>query len=159
MNPKVSIFALENFPEIKKGDDLSKIIINCISESEIILNDGDVICIAQKVISKAEGCIYNLDDIQPSEEAITLSKKLNKDPRKIEIILKESKNVIRAFKHKDQNEGVIICEHKLGFISANAAVDESNTGESNTVITLPKDPDLSAKKISDYIFAKLNVNV
>ena len=63
MNPKVSIFALENFPEIKKGDDLSKIIINCISESKIILNDGDVICIAQKVISKAEGCIYNLDDI------------------------------------------------------------------------------------------------
>ena len=159
MNPKVSIFALENFPEIKKGDDLSKIIINCISESKINLNDGDVICIAQKVISKAEGCIYNLDDMQPSEEAITLSKKLNKDPRKIEIILKESKNVIRAFKHKDQNEGVIICEHKLGFISANAAVDESNTGESNTVITLPKDPDLSAKKISDYIFTKLNVNV
>ena len=159
MNPKVSIFALENFPEIKKGDDLCKIIINCISESKINLNDGDVICIAQKVVSKAEGCIYNLDDMQPSEEAITLSKKLNKDPRKIEIILKESKNVIRAFKHKDQNEGVIICEHKLGFISANAAVDESNTGESNTVITLPKDPDLSAKKISDYIFAKLHVNV
>ena len=159
MNPKVSIFALENFPEIKKGDDLSKVIIKCISESKINLNDGDVICIAQKVVSKAEGCIYNLDDMQPSEEAITLSKKLNKDPRKIEIILKESKNVIRAFKHKDQNEGVIICEHKLGFISANAAVDESNTGESNTVITLPKDPDLSAKKISDYIFAKLHVNV
>ncbi|MAC61475.1 MAG: coenzyme F420-0:L-glutamate ligase [SAR116 cluster bacterium] len=159
MNPKVSIFALENFPEIKKGDDLSKVIIKCVSESKTNLNDGDVICIAQKVVSKAEGCIYNLDDMQPSEEAITLSKKLNKDPRKIEIILKESKNVIRAFKHKDQNEGVIICEHKLGFISANAAVDESNTGESNTVITLPKDPDLSAKKISDYIFTKLNVNV
>ena len=65
MNPKVSIFALENFPEIKKGDDLSNIIINCISESKINLNDGDVICIAQKVISKAEGCIYNLDDMQP----------------------------------------------------------------------------------------------
>ena len=141
MNPKVSIFALENFPQINKGDDLSKIIIRCISENKVKINDGDIICIAQKVISKAEGCIYNLNDIQPSKKAIELSEKLNKDPRKIEIILQESKNVIRAFKHKDQNEGVIICEHKLGFISANAAVDESNTGESNTVITLPKNPE------------------
>ena len=159
MSPQVSIFALENFPEIKKGDDLSKIILRCISENKIKIKDGDVICIAQKVISKAEGCIYNLNDIQPSRKAIELSEKLNKDPRKVEIILRESKNIIRAFKHKDQNEGVIICEHKLGFISANAAVDESNTGESNTVITLPNNPDLSAKKISDYIFERLNVNV
>ena len=159
MYSRISIISLDKFPEVKKGDVLGNIIMNCILQNEINLENGDIICIAQKIVSKAEGCIFNLNDIKPSSKAFEISKKLNKDPRKVEIILKESKNIIRIFKHKNQNEGVIICEHNLGFISANAAVDESNTGQNNTVITLPKNPDQSARVISDFFLKKLNLNI
>ncbi len=159
MYSKISVVSLDKFPIIKNGDKLGAIILNCINENKLELKNGDILCIAQKIVSKAEGCIYSLNDIKPSKKALKISDKLNKDPRKVEIILRESKNIIRIFKHKNQNEGVIICEHKLGFISANAAVDESNTGEIDTIITLPKNPDLSASKIGDYIYQKLNVSV
>ena len=138
MHSKITIFALNKFPQIQEGDDLGFIISKSIKDNNVKLSNGDVICIAQKVISKSEGCIYELKKIQPSKKAIEISSKLNKDPRKVEIILRESKSIIRVFKHKNQNEGVIICEHKLGFISANAAVDESNSVSDDTVITLPK---------------------
>ena len=159
MNSKITIYALKKFPEIQAGDDLGFIISETIKDNNIKLSTGDVICIAQKVISKAENCIYELKKIKPSKKAIEISLKLNKDPRKVEVILRESKSIIRVFKHKNQNEGVIICEHKLGFISANAAVDESNTGQNGSVITLPKNPDMSAQKICKFISEKFNCNI
>jgi len=159
MFSKITIFSLNEFPKIMVGDDLGLIIAQSIENNNITLSNGDIICIAQKIISKAEGCIYELKTIQPSKKAIEISKKLNKDPRKVEIILRESKSIIRVFKHKNQNEGVIICEHKLGFISANAAVDESNTGRNDTVITLPKNPDASAEKICKFVKKRFNCNV
>ena len=159
MNSKITIYALRKFPEIQAGDDLGFIISETIKDNNIKLSTGDVICIAQKVISKAENCIYELKKIKPSKKAIEISLKLNKDPRKVEVILRESKSIIRVFKHKNQNEGVIICEHKLGFISANAAVDESNTGQNGSVITLPKNPDMSAQKICKFISEKFNCNI
>lgn len=159
MRSKISIFTLNEFPQIIPGDDLGLIISKSIEENKIRLSHGDILCIAQKIISKAEGCIYELKTIKPSKKAIEISKQLNKDPRKVEIILRESKNIVRVFKHKNQNEGVIICEHKLGFISANAAVDESNTGRNDTVITLPKNPDTSAQKIRENIKKRFNRNI
>ena len=159
MHSKITIFALEKFPQIRVGDNLGFIISKSIADNSIKLRSGDVICIAQKVVSKSEGCIYELKKIKPSKKAIEISSKLNKDPRKVEIILRESKSIIRVFKHENQNEGVMICEHKLGFISANSGVDESNTGKNGLVITLPKNPDISAQNICKIISEKFNCNI
>ena len=144
MQGSISISPIYGVPDINAGDNLAIIIGDCLERAFNKLIDGDIICIAHKIFSKAEGNTYHLKDILPSEEAISFAKKLNKDPRKVEVILSQSKRVIRAFKREDQNEGVMICEHHLGFISANAAVDESNVRGNEKVITLPEDPDLSS---------------
>ena len=147
MQGSVSISPIYGVPDINVGDDLAIIIGDCLEQSFNEVIDGDIICIAHKIFSKAEGNIYDLKDVSPSEEAIGFAKKLNKDPRKVEVILNQSTRVIRAFKREDQNEGVMICEHRLGFISANAAVDESNVSGTEKVITLPDNPDLSSRNL------------
>ena len=147
MNDSITIKIIHGIPEIYQGDKLDQIIHNAVQEANYSINDGDIFCIAQKIISKSEGCIVDLNQIQPSDKAIAYAKELNKDSRKIQVILNESKSVIRSFKHERSNEGVIICEHNLGFISANAGVDESNIDGDDIVITLPKNPDKSAKKL------------
>ena len=147
MQGSVSIFPIYGVPDINVGDNLAIIIGDCLEKSFNEVIDGDIICIAHKIFSKAEGNIYDLKDVSPSEEAISFAKKLNKDPRKVEVILNQSTRVIRAFKREDQNEGVMICEHRLGFISANAAVDESNVSGTEKVITLPDNPDLSSRNL------------
>lgn len=147
MQGSVSISPIYGVPDINVGDDLAIIIGDCLEKSFNEVIDGDIICIAHKIFSKAEGNIYDLKDVSPSEEAISFAKKLNKDPRKVEVILNQSTRVIRAFKREDQNEGVMICEHRLGFISANAAVDESNVSGTEKVITLPDNPDLSSRNL------------
>lgn len=145
MNDSVNISYIAGIPDIKPGDDLSSILINCLGEDG--LHEGDIVVIAHKVVSKAEGRIVRLVDVEPSDEAIALATKVNKDPRKVEVILGESKQVMKTRVLAGKNEGLIITEHKLGFICANAAVDESNTDEVGTVILLPEDPDNSARKI------------
>ena len=147
MQGSVSIFPIYGVSDINVGDNLAIIIGDCLEKSFNEVIDGDIICIAHKIFSKAEGNIYDLKDVSPSEEAISFAKKLNKDPRKVEVILNQSTRVIRAFKREDQNEGVMICEHRLGFISANAAVDESNVSGTEKVITLPDNPDLSSRNL------------
>ena len=147
MTDCLSIKTIYGIPEIYEGDSLDMVIFNAIKKNEYKIETGDVFCIAQKIISKSEGCIVDLSEIKPSEQAHQYAKKLNKDPRKIQVILNQSKSVIRSFKHKGNNEGVIICEHKLGFISANAGVDESNINGHDKVITLPQNPDESAKQL------------
>lgn len=144
MSHSISIFAVPGVPDIKPGDDLAAIFGDCLHHHQDGLQDGDVLCIAHKVFSKAEGNIIRLADVTPSPEAIKLATELNKDPRKVEVILSQSTRIVRSFKRPDQNEGTMICEHKLGFISANAAIDESNAEEQATVITLPDNPDASA---------------
>ncbi len=155
----VSLSVVKGIPEIKKDDPLAKILDESIESNGIDLRDGDILCMAHKIISKAEGRIINLVDVSPLENALYYSRKLNKDPRKVEVILRESRKVLRYFQHEHQNEGTIICENNLGFISANAGVDESNLEEEDTVIMLPKDPDLSARKIKTFFKKKQKVNV
>ena len=150
-NSCLNLKIIPNIPDIDKGDDISGILISALEKSSIILKEHDVICIAHKIFSKAEGCIIKLKEITPSKEAIKLAKTLNKDARKVEVVLQESKKIIRSFKRADQNEGTLICQHKLGFICANAGVDESNLAESETVITVPKNPDLSMKVLRDKL--------
>ncbi|NBU98177.1 MAG: coenzyme F420-0:L-glutamate ligase [Spirochaetia bacterium] len=151
MHSKVIISPLFGIPDIQKDDSIPKIIIEALDKNKLILEDMDILTIAQKIISKAEGQTVDLKTIQAGKEAIELALKLNKDPRKIQVVLNESKKVIRAFKHKNQVEGTLICEHNLGFISANAGVDASNVAGSDNVLLLPKNPDESAKKIANAL--------
>ncbi len=156
---KFEAIAVNGIPDISEGDNLTHIFLGAIKLSEISLKDKDILVIAHKVFSKAEGQIISLKKIKPSKEAEKYAQKLNKDPRKVTVILKESKRVVRAFKRKDQNEGVMICEHRLGFISANAGVDESNNHVPDSVLTLPKNPDISARKLQQEIYQNLGVKI
>lgn len=154
----VEITAIPGVPDIQPGDDLASALTQAL-EASGGLENGDILCIAHKVVSKAEGNVFDLDTITPSQEAIDLAKDLNKNPAKVEVVLGQSKRVVRAFKRPEQNEGTLICEHRLGFISANAAVDESNTDTEHTVITLPDDPDGSASQIGQALEAHFGVSI
>jgi coenzyme F420-0:L-glutamate ligase/coenzyme F420-1:gamma-L-glutamate ligase len=137
---------LPNIPMIHTGDDLVGTIWNGLSEANIIPQDGDILALAQKIVSKAEGRWVNLVSIQPSVRAIELAEKIEKDSRLVELILRESNQVLRT------RIGTIIVEHHLGFVCANAGIDHSNVaGEGNPteewVLLLPDNPDASAHVI------------
>ncbi|OMH39448.1 coenzyme F420-0:L-glutamate ligase [Motiliproteus sp. MSK22-1] len=143
----VNIQAVPGLPDIKPGDDLVALIMGAMAESEMSFDDGDILVIAHKVVSKSEGRIVRLADVEPSDEALELAETVTKDPRKIETILSESKRIVRAVKRPGQDEGILIAEHRLGFICANAAVDESNVDLPGHVILLPENPDASAQAL------------
>ncbi|MEM1289031.1 MAG: coenzyme F420-0:L-glutamate ligase [Pseudomonadota bacterium] len=139
-----------------RGDDVALVIEEALERAQITLNAGDIIIIAHKIVSKAEGKTLRLADVAASPEAIDYAARLTKDPRKIQIVLNESREVLRAFKHPNAAEGTMICEHRLGFISANAAVDESNTAQGGEAILLPEDPDASAAQIRAALETRYN---
>ena len=155
---QLNIFALEKIPLIISGDNLAKIIFNALKKSKLVIQDGDVFVIAQKIVSKAENRYVTLSEILPSKKASVLAQKTDKDPRLVELILRESKKVVRFRK------GVIVVEHKLGFIHANAGIDRSNIESDSLnprVLLLPKNPDLSAqqlqKELSKFLRKKVGV--
>jgi coenzyme F420-0:L-glutamate ligase/coenzyme F420-1:gamma-L-glutamate ligase len=153
----VTLTPVPGIPDIHPGDDLTGIIGDALAPLGV--QDGDILTSAHKIFSKAEGQVVALKDVQPSPRAREIATELNKDPRKVEVILSESTKVVKTFRHKHQNEGVMICQHRLGFISANAGVDESNTGTDETVILLPKDPDASARGLRDALSARFNTRL
>lgn len=138
---------VDGIPDIQPGDSLPEIILAALDSNRQSLDDGDILVIAHKVVSKAEGQIVDLNTVEPSPEALRLADELAKDPRKVEVVLSESSRLVRTSKRPEQTEGTIIAEHRLGFICANAAVDESNVDAAGKVILLPKDPDQSARNI------------
>jgi coenzyme F420-0:L-glutamate ligase/coenzyme F420-1:gamma-L-glutamate ligase len=150
----LSLQALNEFPLIQPGDNLSSIILESCKHNQFKLQDGDIIAIAQKVVSKSEGRYENLLEIKPSQKAFDLGKCLNREPAFIELILNESNEIISTEKN------VIIVEHKLGFININAGIDRSNIPENkNLVLLLPEDPSLSSQKIYEDISSKTNKNI
>ena len=154
----LTLTSLQNIPLIRQGNDLADILVNALRETEIEIQDDDILVLAQKIISKAEGRMVNLTDVTPTEQAKELAPQLEKDPRLVELILQESNEVLRVRK------GVIVVEHKLGFVCANAGIDHSNVlGEGNLneefVLLLPKDPDASAKKLRDEIRERTGKNI
>ena len=153
----VNISAIPGIPDIQKGDNLGIVIGEALDIAGITLEENDIICIAHKVVSKAEGNIIFLNDVLPSQEAIEIGERLNKDKRKVEVILRESNKVIRSFKRENQAEGTMICQHKLGFICANSGVDQSNIKESDAVITIPENPDRSANTIRLLLSSKFDL--
>lgn len=150
----LSLQTLNEFPLIQPGDNLSSIILESCKHNHFELQDGDIIAIAQKVVSKSEGRYENLLEIKPSQKAFDLGKSLNREPAFIELILNESNEIISTEKN------VIIVEHKLGFININAGIDRSNIPENkNIVLLLPEDPSLSSQKIYEDISSKTNKNI
>ena len=155
----VDLQALPGIPDIHPGDDLAAILIECLRRRDMTLGEGDILVVAHKVISKAEGQVVALADITPSEEAEELARQVNKDPRKVQAILDESTRIVRAVKRPEQDEGTLIAEHRLGFICANAAVDESNVGAEETIILLPRDPDTSARRLCERLESAFGVRL
>ena len=149
----LEILPLENFPIIKERDNIGKIIIDSVKENEMELLDYDIIIIAQTIISRAEGMIIDLENVEPSDFAKEIAFQSNKDPKHVEVILKEAKNVCKF------RNGVLVTETKHGFVCANSGVDKSNVPNKNTVSILPKDSDQSAKKIREYIEGKLKKKI
>ncbi|MEN8243236.1 MAG: coenzyme F420-0:L-glutamate ligase [Chloroflexota bacterium] len=139
---QLTLTALPDIPMIEEGDHLSEIILQSLKKVQIELQDGDVLVLAQKIVSKAEGRQVNLADVEPSAEAIALAEEAGKNPRLVEMILAESNKVVR------KRPGNIIVEHKLGFICANAGIDHSNVaGKGSWVLLLPENPDASAARL------------
>jgi len=147
---KLELTPLTNIPMVHTGDDLVKLISEGLSRAGITPNDGDILVLAQKIVSKAEGQWVNLALIQPSARAITLATTIEKDPRLVELILQESKQVLRT------RSGTIIVEHRLGFVCANAGIDHSNVAGNGDageewVLLLPEDPDASARNLREKL--------
>ena len=150
----LNLIALKKFPLIEPGDHLDEIILKSISDNNLHLEDGDILIIAQKIISKAENRYINLDNVIPSQSAIDLGEELNRNPAFIQLILNESKTIISTEKN------VIIVEHNLGFIHINAGIDRSNIPQDeNLVLLLPVDPSSSAETIQSFISKSLNINI
>ena len=150
------VLALSGVPLVHDGDDLIKIILDALAASRESLQSGDVIAIAQKIVSKAEGRMARLDSVKPSPRALELAAVVDKDPRLIELILSESNEVLRARKE------VIIVAHRLGFVMANAGIDLSNIEQGDTdstALLLPIDPDATCAVLRRRLAEKTNADV
>jgi coenzyme F420-0:L-glutamate ligase/coenzyme F420-1:gamma-L-glutamate ligase len=146
--------ALPGIPMIETGDDLAATIMKSLGDARILLEDGDILVVAQKIVSKAEGRWVNLDSVKPGEEALVLAAETKKDPRLVELIMQESSEISR------KRLGLIIVEHKLGFICANAGIDHSNVrGVGDWVLLLPEDPDGSAEILKAEIESSTGVKI
>jgi coenzyme F420-0:L-glutamate ligase/coenzyme F420-1:gamma-L-glutamate ligase len=153
---KLELFALDGVPMVQPGNDLAKLILAALGQSKLSLHAGDVLALAQKIVSKAENRYVELASVQPSPRAQSLALEVNKDPRLVEVILRESNDVVR--KRKD----VLVVEHKLGWILANAGVDASNIGnadEDARVLLLPENPDASADRLRAALHEATGVDV
>lgn len=150
-----SVVPVPGMPMVEAGDDLTAQILQALASNGLDLVDGDVVCIAQKVISKAEGQLVPLADITPSAEAIALAEETDKDPRLVELILRESTEVLR------KKPGVLIVRHRLGLVGAHAGIDQSNVdhGDGDKALLLPTDPDASAAGLREEIRKRNGVNV
>ncbi len=151
--PEVRVIGIEGIPMVQAGDDLAGLIFGAAVAQGTPIEDGDVIVVTQRVVSKAEGRVVPLDSFEPSPFALDWATRLEKDPRQVEAVLRESARIVR------QVRGVLITETHHGFICANAGVDASNVGGDDVISLLPEDPDASCRALRDAARARLNVEV
>jgi coenzyme F420-0:L-glutamate ligase/coenzyme F420-1:gamma-L-glutamate ligase len=149
---QVQVIGVVGMPEVRPGDDLAVLILEAVRGQRLGIEDGDVLVVTQKIVSKAEGRLVDLRQVEPSAHAGELGAQTGKDPRLLEVILGESRRIVR------QEGGVIICETKQGFVCANAGVDTSNVG-GGAVSLLPEDPDQSAQRIRATVAEGVGVSV
>jgi coenzyme F420-0:L-glutamate ligase / coenzyme F420-1:gamma-L-glutamate ligase len=150
----IELTTVAHIPMIQPGDDLPGIVLAAAGAAGIDWRDRDVLVLAQKIVSKAEGRIAYLPDVTPSTRALELAAATGKDPRLVEVILRESIEVLRV------RPGLLVVEHRLGFVCANAGVDQSNVaGRDEWALLLPADPDASARRLRDTIRAATGADV
>jgi coenzyme F420-0:L-glutamate ligase / coenzyme F420-1:gamma-L-glutamate ligase len=149
-----SAFALPGIPVIQPGDDLAGLILDALGRAQLTLQVGDVLVVTSKIVSKAEGRFVKLDSVNPSDEAHKLAAQTGKDPRMVELVLRESTAVSRTAPN------VLVVQHRLGFVSANAGIDQSNVdGTDAQALLLPLDPDASAGVIYEKLKAATGIAV
>jgi len=162
VSSELLVRAIGGVPTIEPGDDLFEVIASSLARAETELADGDVVVIASKIVSRAEGCFVDLGSVTPSDAARQLGEEVDKDPRLVELILRESAGISR------KTTGALIVRHRLGFVSANAGIDASNAAPSNApegsgpwVLILPRDPDATAAalraKLAQHFSAEIGV--
>ncbi len=154
--PQITLTAIPDIPLIQPGDDLVAMLLERLEQAGLTLRDGDVLVVCQKIVSKAQGRMVRLDEVTPSEEARALAEETGKDSRQVELILRESRAVLRKRPH------LIIAEHRLGWICANAGIDRSNVAqpeEDGVLLLLPSDPDRSAQEMRDRLVAATGADV
>jgi len=154
----LTLIPLSGIPLIRQGDNLADIVLNALQANPIVLEDNDILVFAQKIVSKAEGRVVNLAMVRPSQRAVELAAQTEKDPRFVELVLQQSKEILRT------RPGTIIVEHTLGFVCANAGIDHSNVAGAGTsaeewVLLLPAEPDRSAELIRAEIESKTGKQV
>ncbi len=151
---RIEVFGVVGLPEIGPGDELAQMIYDAASlqDSSDSLRDGDIVLVTSKIVSKAQGCAVELDDVEPSPFAVSWAQQWDKDPRVVEVVLRESKRVVR------QLGPVLITETHHGFCCANSGVDQSSSGAVGRVLVLPPDPDATCRELRSA-FAALGVDV
>lgn len=142
---KLEISPVHHVPEVRPGMDLPRLLQDAILASSLSLQDGDILVVTQKIVSKAEGQIVRLSEIEPSDFSQNIARALKKDARLIEVVLRESRRIVRM------RGEVLICETHHGFICANAGVDRSNVEDADSVTLLPGDPDRSAWALARHL--------
>ena len=150
---RLVVTAVSGLPEIRPGDDLARLIRDAAQAQSEEIRDGDIVVVAQKIVSKSEGRIVRLADVVPGARATEMAAQSGKDARQIEVVLSESVQIVRW------ERGILICETRHGFVCANAGVDRSNAGAPDTVVLLPVDPDASATRLRDAFRALTGVTV
>jgi coenzyme F420-0:L-glutamate ligase / coenzyme F420-1:gamma-L-glutamate ligase len=156
MTSRLELFAIPGLPMVRAGDDLPALILAGLERAGLDLCDRDVVVVAQKIVSKAEGRTVDLADVVPSPAAEILAARVGKDPRIVEVVLSESTKVVRS------RPNLMIMQHRLGFVMANAGVDQSNVAEADghhRALLLPVDPDGSAAAIRAALATYANVGV
>ena len=146
MPPRYEVIGVEGLPEIGRGDDLARFIADASAAQGTPLVAGDLLVVSQKIVSKAEGRMVRLSDVTPSAETTKVAEEIGRDPRLIEVILRESRRIVR------KDKGVLIVETQHGWICANAGVDQSNV-DADTACLLPEDSDRSARELRDGLRA------
>jgi len=158
MPAQLTLTALPEIPLVQPGDDVAALVLAGLAAANMALASGDVLAIAQKIVSKAEGRLVKLADVTPSPRALELARETQKDPRFVEVVLSESKAVLRA------RFNTLIVEHRLGFVCANAGVDRSNVGphgegHAEYLLCLPSDPDGACQKLRERLRAATGADV
>jgi coenzyme F420-0:L-glutamate ligase/coenzyme F420-1:gamma-L-glutamate ligase len=156
MTTRMTLTALEGIPLVQPGDDLASIVIEALGATGEVLRDGDVLVMAQKIVSKAEDRIVDFESVTPSPRAVELAVSVDKDPRQVELVLRESREIV---KHRP---GVLIVEQNLGLVMANAGIDHSNIESVDgreRVLLLPEDPDASCAALRSALKDRLGVTV
>src|SRR5215831_16567741 len=152
----VTLIPLSGIKLVEPGDDLGAIAANAFAANGLVPGNGDVLVVAQKIVSKSEGRYVDVATIEPSPRAIALAAEVDKDPRFVEVVLSESKRVVR------HRPGLLIVEHRLGFVMANAGIDHSNVAPEDggeRVLLLPIDPDGSADKLRRHLIGVFGVAI